>query len=275
MGQRKGIHTLLIHILLFGILAVWMIPEVYMFTLSLRTPAQVFDPKLFTFPIKLDNFSLVIRDNPLELFFLNSLLISVATVFFVALFGSLFAYAVSILEIRGRKALYLMIIITLMVPVTSLVLPLAILLKNFGLSNTYAGIILPYTALGIPFCAIVVKGFLDDSPKDLFESSRIDGCSIFQTYFHIALPLIRPSLIFIVIWQFISAWNEFFLAFVILTEDRVKTLTIIPMQYSGFYMSNPGALFAILTLIALPLIIVYIMVQKLFIHGLTTGALKG
>ncbi len=271
-AQRKRI---IIHLVLLLVLLVWMIPEVYMFTMAVRTPAQVFDPQLFVWPVTFDNFITVISDNPLHVFFLNSLIVTVVTVLAVIALSSLFAFAISVLKLPGSLLLYAILLTTLMVPIASLVLPLAVLLKTFGWVNKYAGLILPYIALGVPFAVVILKGFLEDSPQELFDAGRIDGCSMFQVYWHIALPLIRPALVFVAIWQFITTWNEFFLALVIMTESEMKTLTIIPMQYSGFYMANPGALFAILVIIAIPLILLYVAVQRAFVRGLTAGAVKG
>jgi raffinose/stachyose/melibiose transport system permease protein len=252
-----------------------MIPEVYMLSIGLRTPEQAFDATLFAWPLTFDNFITVIRDNPLMTFFLNSLIVTLSTVALVVAIASLFAFACAVLNLRGSLTLYATLLTTLMVPLASLVLPLAILLKTFGWVNTYAGLIFPYAALGVPFAVVVLKAFMEDSPKELFEAARVDGCNAWQTYWHVALPLVRPALVFVGIWQFISTWNEFFLALIILTRDEVKTLTIVPMQYSGLYMANPGALFAILTLIALPLILLYVLVQRAFVRGLLAGAVKG
>jgi ABC-type glycerol-3-phosphate transport system permease component len=162
-----------------------------------------------------------------------------------------------------------------MVPIASLVLPLAILIRHFGWVNSYLGLIFPYAALGVPFAIVILKAFLDDAPTELFDAARIDGCSAWQTFWHVALPIIRPSIVFVAIWQFIVTWNEFFLALIVLTKPEMKTLTIVPMQYSGLYMANPGALFAILVLIALPLVLLYTVIQRAFVGGLLAGALKG
>lgn len=275
MPDKERRRRFLIHFLLLVVLAFWMIPEVYMFTMALRSPAQVFDPALFVWPMTLDNFITVISDNPLHVFFLNSLIITLVTVVAVVILASMFAFAISILGLPGSLVFYAILLTTLMVPIASLVLPLAILLKTFGWVNRYAGLILPYIALGVPFAVVVLKAFFDDSPKELFDAARVDGCNPWQVYWHIALPLVKPALAFIAIWQFITTWNEFFLALVIMTESEMKTLTIIPMQYSGFYMANPGALFAILAIIAVPLIALYVMVQRAFVRGLTAGAVKG
>lgn len=272
---RRQLASLAIHAVLFAVLALWMIPEVYMFSVGLRTPAQAFDAALFSWPVTFANFATVINDNPLSRIFLNSLIVTVATVAIVVAASSLFAFACSVLQLRGTLVLYGALLTTLMVPIASLVLPLAILLKTFGWVNRYVGLILPYAALGVPFALVVLKAFMDDSPRDLFDSARVDGCSAWQTYWHVALPLVRPALVFVAIWQFIVTWNEFFLALIVMTRAEMKTLTIIPMQYSGLYMANPGALFAILTLVALPLILLYVVVQRAFVAGLTAGAVKG
>jgi raffinose/stachyose/melibiose transport system permease protein len=252
-----------------------MVPEAYMFSMALRTPMQVFDAALFTWPVTFDNFVTVIRDNPLVHFFVNSLVITIATVAIVVAVSSLFAFAVAILDLRGSLMLYGALLSTLMVPIASLVLPLAILLKTFGWVNHYLGLILPYAALGVPFAIVILKAFMEESPRDLFEAARVDGCNSWQTYVNVALPLVRPALVFVAIWQFIVSWNEFFLALIVMTDSEMKTLTLVPMQYSGLYMGNPGALFAVLALIALPLIILYVVVQRAFVHGLLAGAVKG
>lgn len=270
-----SVRSVVIHVVLTVMLAFWMIPEAYMFSIALRTPAHVFDATLFTWPVTFGNFVTVIRDNPLIVFFLNSLAITAATVVIVVAAASLFAFAVAILKLRGSLVLYATLLTTLMVPIASLVLPLAILLKQFGWINNYLGLIVPYSALGVPFAIVVLKAFMEDSPRELYEAARVDGCNAWQTYVFVTLPLVRPALVFVAIWQFIVSWNEFFLALIVMTQSEMKTLTIVPMQYSGLYMANPGALFAVLALIALPLIILYVVVQRAFVRGLLAGAVKG
>jgi ABC-type glycerol-3-phosphate transport system permease component len=246
-----------------------------MVSVSLRPPDKAFDPSLFELPVTFDNFVTVIHDNPLLKFFWNSLVITVGTVLVVLVAASAFAYATSVLRLKRTMLLYTILLTTLMVPVASIVLPLAIMLKTFGWINSYQGLVLPYAALGIPYAIVIIKAFMDDSPRDLFEAAMIDGCTTLQMFLHVALPLVKPALIFVAIWQFIVTWNEFFLALVVMTDSEHKTVTLVPMQYSGMYMANPGALFAILVIIALPLILLYMFVQRYFIAGLLSGAVKG
>lgn len=253
----------------------WMVPEIYMISVALRPPDAAFEPQLITWPITLENFITVMRDNPLLLFFGNSLLITVATVIIVIAFASTFAFAASVLKLRGSTFLFTSLLTTLMMPVAAIVLPIAIMLKGFGWINTYQGLIMPYAALGIPYAIVIIKTFMDDSPRDLFEAAVIDGCTAWQMFRHVAIPLIKPAVIFVAVWQFIVTWNEFFLALVVMTDSSHKTVTLVPMQYSGMYMANPAALFAILVIIAVPLLLLYTCVQKYFVAGLLTGAVKG
>jgi raffinose/stachyose/melibiose transport system permease protein len=257
------------------ILLLWMVPEVYMLSVALRPPDAAFEPQLFTWPITLENFITVIRDNPLWVFFSNSLIVTIGTVVIVVAFASTFAFAASVLRLRGTMLLFTSLLTTLMIPVASIVLPIAIMLKSFGWINTYQGLIMPYAALGIPYAIVIIKTFMDDSPRDLFEAAVIDGCTAWQLFRYVAIPLIKPAVIFVAVWQFIVTWNEFFLALIVMTDNSHKTVTLAPMQYSGMYMANPAALFAILVIIAAPLLLLYTFVQKYFIAGLLSGAVKG
>ena len=262
-------------LILLAVLLLWMIPEIYMISVALRSPDAAFAPQLFTFPITFDNFITVIRENPLLTFFCNSLVITCGTVAIVLMAASTFAFAASVLKLRGSMLMYTSLLTTLMIPIASIVLPIAIMLKSFGWINSYQGLILPYAALGTPYAIVIIKTFMDDSPRDLFEAALIDGCSRWQLFRHVAVPLIKPAVIFVAVWQFIVTWNEFFLALVVMTDSDHKTVTLVPMQYSGMYMANPGALFAILVIIAVPLLFLYTLVQKYFIAGLLSGAVKG
>jgi raffinose/stachyose/melibiose transport system permease protein len=261
--------------ILVPVLVLWMVPEIYMVSVALRSPDTAFNPQLVSFPITIDNFVTVIRENPLLTFFWNSLVVTCRTVVIVLAAAALFAFAASVLRLRATTFLYTSLLTTLMIPIASIVLPIAIMLRTVGWINTYQGLILPYAALGAPYAIVIIKTFMDDSPKELFEAGRIDGCSAWQLFRHVALPIVRPALIFVAVWQFIVTWNEFFLALVVMTDSSHKTVTLVPMQYSGMYMANPGALFAILVIIAVPLLVLYVFVQKYFIAGLLSGAVKG
>ena len=139
-----------------------------------------------------------------------------------------------------------------MVPISSLVIPLTQLNAGLGWLNRMQGLIFPYTALGIPFALVILKGFMDSFPTDLEDAAIIDGCGNWRLFFQVVLPMLRPGVIVVMIWQFMTCWNEFFLALVTMSDQMKKPLPLIPMQYSGMYFSQPNALFAILVLTQTP-----------------------
>jgi raffinose/stachyose/melibiose transport system permease protein len=223
----------------------------------------------------LENFAQVWRDNPLPQFFLNSLLITVPTVILVLMISSLAAFGFSRLPFRGSGIWYILLMLTLMIPIPTLVIPLFQTAKQLGLLNNYLGLILPYTALGIPFAVVVLTSYFSRLPRDLEDAARLDGCTSFQVYRQILLPLSLPAMAVVFIWQFMVSWNEFILALVLMQEEGRKPLILVPLIYNGVYLSKPGALFAILTIITVPVILIYLFMQRYFISGLTAGSLKG
>lgn len=263
-------------LLLTAIMAVWLIPLFYMVSMSFRTQDNIFAPTLFVNEMTLKNYVTVLTQNPtLPLNFLSSFVITVASVVLVTLFASMAVFGLSRKNVHGKSIIYNLLMSTLMVPISALVIPLTQISSKLSWLNTYKGLILPYTALGIPFAMVILKGFMDEFPIELEEAAMIDGCGTVRLFSMIVVPLLRPGIIVIVIWQFLTSWNEFFLALVIMNKKETMTLPLIAQQYQGMYFSQPGALFATLVMITIPMIIFYICVQKQFVKGLVSGAVKG
>ncbi len=273
--MKRNKHKLLWKLLLLIIAAFWMIPLIYMVSMSFRTPENAFEPVLFKAPFVISNYQTVFNDVALEWNFLSSIVTTVSTVILVTLFALMATFGLSRKEIKHKKFIYNMLVLTLMVPISALVIPLTQINAELNWLNKYQGLIFPYTALGIPFAIVILKGFMDSFPMELEEAATVDGCGYWRLCFRIVAPIMRPGIIVIVIWQFLTSWNEFFLALVTMSDIKMKTLTLMPMQYSGSTFSKPGALFAILVIITLPMIVFYTLVQKQFVSGLISGAVKG
>lgn len=256
---------------------VWLIPVVMMLTVALmpsRSRSALFGGLIVPDPT-LANFAQVWEENPLPRYFLNSLIITVPTVFLVLAIASLAAFAFARLRFRGSNLLYLLLMLTLMIPIPTLIIPLFQVGKRFGILNNYLGLILPYTALGIPFAIVILTSYFARLPRDLEDAARLDGCTSFQVYWQIMLPLSWPAMAVVFIWQFMVSWNEFILALVMMQDDDRKPLILVPLIYNGVYLSKPGALFAILAIITVPVVAVYLLMQRSFVSGLTAGSLKG
>lgn len=271
MKQKQHLWSLILSVIGF----VWMCPLIFMVSMSFRRPEKAFEPVLIIFPFVLQNFKLVLSQNNLLPNFISSAVITSASVFLVTLTAAMAAFGLTRKQIIGKTFIYNLLMLTLMVPISALVIPLTQINSALGWINSYQGLIFPYTALGIPFGLVIMKAFVDNVPKDLEDAAIVDGCGVWRLFFLIILPVVRSGLIVVMIWQFLTSWNEFFLALVTMSETGKKTLTLIPMQYQGFYFSQPGALFAILVIICTPMILFYALVQKYFVRGMLAGAIKG
>ena len=263
------------YLLLLVATAISLVPTIYMVDISLRNSTDSFAPVLIASHPTLANYLTVLSTGHLGRFFLNSLIVAVASVVLTLFCVTGLAFAISRLKIRYGQAMLLVVLSALLLPLASLLIPITVLLKHLALTNTYAGLIGPNAALGIPFGTVIVKGAMDEIPVQLEEAATIDGAGSFTVLWRIVVPLIRPSLIVVAVWQFLFSWNEFFLALVIMTRNALKTLPLAPLYYEGPYMTDPGKLFAILTLIAVVPMVLYVALQRWFVGGLMAGSVKG
>ncbi len=274
--RTRFFNSLILQVLLLVMAFLWLIPILMMLTVSFMPPEQrapelggliVTRPSLF-------NYELVFKENPIPRYFLNSLIITVPSVILVVALASLAAFAFSRLKFWGHDFWYYLLLLTLMLPIPTLVIPIFQLAKRFNIYNTYLGLILPYTALGIPFAIVILRSFFDRFPREIEDAARLDGCSSLGVFWRIMLPLSGPALSVVIIWQFMVSWNEFLLALVTIESNPLKPLTLVPLIYSGPYMARPGAMFATLTLITVPVVLVYLFMQRYFVSGMTGGALR-
>lgn len=261
--------------ILIAATALSLVPTIYMVDISLRTAAHSFDPVLIAARPTLANYVVVLHSGHLGRFFANSVAIAAGSVALTLFAAVTLSFAIARLKIRFGRAILLLVLSALLLPLASLLIPITVLLKNLGLTNSYFGLIGPNAALGIPFATVIVNEAMAAIPDELEEAATLDGASSLTVLWRIVVPLIRPALIVVAIWEFLFAWNEFFLALVIMTRNAMKTLPLAPLYYQGPYMTDPGKLFAILTLIAVVPMILYACLQRWFVGGLMAGGVKG
>lgn len=264
------------NLLLIVTVIMTVIPLIYALNLSFRTQNSIYSPKLFVLDLTTGNYIKAITDNPTIINnFISSLVISLVSTAATVLCASMAVYGFSRKNVYGKIFLYNIILCTLMVPISALVIPITQLNSRMGLLDNYFGLIFPYIALNIPYAVTILQGFMKGIPHELEEAACLDGCGIFQLYSRIVMPMLKPGVVVVAIWTFLTCWNEFFLALCTMTKATTKTLPLIAQQYKGVYNSQPGILFAILIIITIPMIIFYCIVQKQFVKGMTSGAVKG
>jgi len=235
------------------------------------------DPELVPWHATLDNYRKVLGDDDFGDAMLTSLSVTLLTVLVATLFAFLAAVAVSRFRFRGRRSFILTLLLIQMIPAEALFISQYKMLDGMGLLNSVIGLTLVYVAGVLPFTVWTLRGFVDGVPRELEEAAMMDGCSRTQAFFRVTLPLLAPGLVATGVFGFIQAWNEFTLAVVVMTDPAKETL---PVWLVGFTDSRSrgvdwGAIMASSTLITIPVIVFFLLVQRRMVTGLTAGAVKG
>jgi raffinose/stachyose/melibiose transport system permease protein len=261
---------------LIVIAALWIAPFVFIVFTSLKANSTVMGESAFAPPTSLEwnNYSAAwVRGNFGTTFF-NSALITVIKVPLGLFISAMAAYALSRIAIRGGRAIFLAILFGTMLPFQVMLAPLFTLVNQFGLINTYIGIILPYLAFGVPYQVFILHGFFSEIPKELSEAALIDGASHFTIFRRIFLPVSLPVLAALLILDFVATWNEFAMALVILQDNSMWTLPLGLMSFQSQFSNDYGQLNSAIVMTVLPATIVYLIFQRYFVSGLTAGAIK-
>lgn len=210
-------------------------------------------------------------------YLVNSVIIAACSCLGICLIASLSGFAFSKINFRFSKSIYITVLMCLAVPGTVLIVPLFYILKTLHIYNTYAAVILPEIVLTLPFGVLMCKNYYDSIPKDLIEAANIDGAGVFQTYYHVFLPLSKPCLLNLSVLSIMWSLQDFLLPTMFLTKERLATATVAINTFKGVYgtVGNQlGRYNAALVLIAIPSIFLLILGQKYLMNGITSGALK-
>jgi raffinose/stachyose/melibiose transport system permease protein len=230
----------------------------------------------FAFPQKLDftNYKIVWVDRGFGRFFFNSVWMTMASMIFVVLFGSMAAYGVSRYTYRLRTTVYMLFLSGIMLPLKAAIIPLFILMKKVGFVDKPISVILIFIAMGLPSTIFILSGFMKIIPKDLEYAARIDGCNDWIIYRRVIMPIITPAIALVTIYNAVPIWNDFFFPLVFLQNPVYKPLPLGLTNFFGQYSTDWSLLFTALTIAILPVLTLYIFMAKYFIKGMTAGAVK-
>jgi arabinogalactan oligomer/maltooligosaccharide transport system permease protein len=260
---------------MFTLIAVY--PVLRIVTISLRPGDQLLTTSLALIPegASLGNFRDLLVDTPFLRWMFNSLLVSfVVTVTGVAM-ASTAGYAMSRYRFAGRGALMSGLLVTQMFPATMLLLPLYVVLINLKLLDSYIGICVIYSASALPFCVWQMKGYYDTIPISLEEAARIDGATPWQAFRQVILPLAAPALVITALFSFMTAWNEYVVANVVLQNVENFTLPLGLKLFQGQMTTQWGLYAAGSLLVSVPIVVLFLVLSRFLISGLTLGAVKG
>ncbi len=263
-------------LIIYSIIVIF--PLVWIFSSSLKSSIEIF-ADVWALPkgIKWQNYVNAWIEASIGKYFINSLFVTATSVFFILLLSAMVAYVLTRFRFLGNSFVFYYFLGGLMIPTFLGIVPLFLLLKDLRLLDNFIGLILVYTAYSLPFSIFILTPFFKSLPHELAEAAIIDGCSDFSVFWRIMLPLAKPGLITVGIFNFLGIWNEYILALVIISSGELRTL---PLGIANLYMvqhyqADWGTLFAGLTIVMVPTLIVYIIFSKKLTSGITLGALKG
>ncbi len=222
-----------------------------------------------------ESYVSVIRDGNFFLYFRNSLFVTIGSIVLVLLFGSLASYAIVNWKSRFSKYMYLFFIAGMMLPIKIGSIRLLQMVKSLGLLNTIWGLFPIYIAMGIPIAIFILCEFIRHIPKDLTEAAIIDGATRSKTFWIVIMPLLRPALATVAIYNLVPFWNDLWFPLLFINSEAHKTLLLGVTRLFGQYMTDWSRILAVLTLSSIPVLLLYLTMSKNFIKGLTAGAVKG
>ena len=259
------------------IAAAFLLPQLWLFSLSLKTKAQVYEypPKLLSEGASLRNYVTVIERTQIPFYLWNSARVAVLATALTLLLGIPAAYVLSRERFKHREGLVFLFLAAQMVSPLILLVPIYGLVAKLGLLDSHAGLVLVYAAIQIPFTVVVLKSFFDGLPTSLFEAARLDGCSRFSIFRLVALPLLGPGLASVAIFNLAAYWSEFCLALVLLDSQARFTIPVGLFSFQSGYETEWHLVAAASFIGLLPVLFAFIVLQRFFVAGLTAGATKG
>lgn len=272
-----------IYLILLAYLLIVLYPMFWLLYTSLKPDREIFLHP-FSLPnihhLQWQNFSAAWVKARFGNYFFNSALITVSTVLVTTFLSAMAAYAVSRFRFFGARPIFFYFLAGLMVPLQLTIVPLFFEMKSFDLLGTRTGLFLAYLAFGFPFAIFVLTGFFRSLPASLHESALLDGCTEWGAFRHVMLPMARPGLITVAIFLFLGNWNEFFVAFICMSGKGSEQARTLPLGLANItivsqYRSDWGLAFAGLVMTMLPVLVVYLFLQKHLTKGITAGAVKG
>lgn len=275
---KRGILSIFMNAILLVFSLTCVFPLIWMFYSSLKEK-RVFNADIIGLPTKptISNYVRIMinSDYHLGTSMFNSFRTTLLSVVLIVMFGFIVGYILARIKFKGNRAVYIMFLMGMLIPIHSLLVPIYVVFKNTGLSNQWFTLIIPYVAFGLPIAVFLVEGFVKAIPMALEEAAAIDGSSFTRTLFQIIMPVCRPIMTTIAIIQTFSCWNEFSFALVLIKNPGLQTVPLAMTQFTGQFASDYPKIMAAMLLTMSPIVVLYFAFSKQIITGMVAGAVKG
>lgn len=269
--------TFAVQIIMTVVVALFALPIFMIFNYSFKTKKELYLSSPFQLPesLNFDNYLAAYKRLDLSTTFMNTLFYTAVSVVILALLCGVTAWAIARCRHRFFKFAYVYFLVGILIPYQALFLPIYTIGYKLNLTNTRYGIIFMYVATGISFGVFLMNSFMNTVPLELEESARIDGCSVVRTYFSVVMPLLRPAMATLIIMQAFQIWNDYLMASLYVSSNKLKTLTVAIHSLFSAQSSDYNTAFAAIVISVLPIATLFLSLQKQFIKGMTVGAVKG
>ncbi|TYQ15162.1 UNVERIFIED_CONTAM: raffinose/stachyose/melibiose transport system permease protein [Acetivibrio alkalicellulosi] len=274
-GKKVGKFFINIFLIIFTIIQIF--PLIWLVLFSLKSNSEIFGGNIIGLPAKFlwENYRQAFVGGKVGLYFINSFIVTGLTIVFSGILASMASYAIARMKWFFSKTVLMIFLAGMMIPIHAALLPLFIILKNLNILNSPLALIIPYTAFALPIAIFVLTTFLRTIPRELEEAALLDGCNVYQVFFKIILPILKPALATVSILTYIASWNELMFAVTFISKEQYRTLTVGIMSMVGQYSTNWGPIGAGLVIATLPTIVIYIMLSKQVQKSLISGSVKG
>jgi multiple sugar transport system permease protein len=277
LHRTRPTAAVLRHVLLTVGALVMLTPFVYMVSTSFKSQAYVLTipPQFVPNPATLNNYVQVLTTQSFAAYFMNSVVVATTSTVISVLISSMMAYAFARFRFPGRELLFRLVLVGLMVPAMMLIIPQFILAKQLGLIDSLQGLVVFYVAASISLNTFLLRGFFASIPGELDDAMQVDGANAWTRYWRLVIPLSTPALATTTIFTFLATWDEFAWALTIINDPAKRTLPLAIQLFQGQNATQWGLVFAASVVAVLPVIVVFLIFQKYFVQGLTSGAVKG
>ena len=277
MTPRPTLSRAMVHVALLAWLAVCLFPFALVLMNSVKSKKAIFrDPLAPPTPETFDavGFQKVLQQGDFLLYFQNSLTVTVVSIALVLLFGAMAAFALSEYRFRGNRWMGLYLALGIMIPIRLGTVAILQMMVGAGLVNTLTGLILVYTAQGLPLAVFILSEFMQTVSADLKNAARVDGLSEYRIFARLVLPLTRPAMATVAVFTMIPIWNDLWFPLVLAPGEATKTVTLGAQMFIGQYVTNWNAVLAALALAIAPVLVLYLLFSRQLIRGITAGAVK-
>lgn len=278
--MKKKVNNIFIRVISLFYLTFFVLisvgPLIWIVMSSFKTNKEILS-SAFALPSNISaiGYQVALELAPIFQYYGNSIVIAIMSTTLSILIVSMAAYILARVQFRGKIFLTLLLSSSLLIPTSALLMPIYLIMSNIGLYDTKTSLIIVYAALGLPTSLFIIKSYFQGIPKELEEAAYLDGAGFVRTYFTIVLPLTRAGLATAAILQFLTSWNEFMFALILTKSNKARTLPLALNYFTSQFSFNYTAMFAALTMVIIPSIVIYALLQEQITDSMVAGSIKG